>query len=177
MIHTILFPTDLGVFSSHILQHVMCIATKCEARIVIIHVVEPLGSLANAVVKTYLSQESSEEIGDVGLGKLMRTIKQSIIDALADEYMQGDDALSRIMDVCVVQGRPAEVILDQAKRRHADLIIMGSHGPNAINSHMIGSVTSKVLQLAKVPVYMVPMMNPSTLTNTETERQIPLWGQ
>jgi len=176
MIQTILFATDLGVFSPHILQHVMSLASKCDARIVVVHAVEPLGSFANAVVKTYLPEGSSDEIQADGLIKMMRTIKNSIIDALAEEYMDGEQGLSRIIDVSVVQGRPAEVILDEAEKRNADLIIMGSHGPNAMKSNMLGSVTSKVLQLAKVPVYMVPMMDPSYLSQLEPQKQMPLWG-
>lgn len=176
MIQTILFATDLGVFSTHVLQHVMALAHKCDARIVVVHAVEPLGSFANAVVKTYLPEESTEAIQSSGLNKMMGTIKSSIIDELADEYMDGEESLSRIMDVCVVQGRPAEVVLDQAQQHGADMIVMGSHGPNALNSNLLGSVTSKVLQLAKVPVYMVPMIDPSTLSASDTQSQIPLWG-
>ncbi len=179
MIQTILYATDLGAFSSHMLQHVSSLAHQCNARIILVHAVEPLGSFANAVVKTYLPRESSDEIENSGLSKMMRGIKQSIIDALADEYIDGDKGLSRVMEVCVEQGHPAQVILEVAKERHADLIIMGSHGPNAIGSNMIGSVTSKVLQLAKVPVYMVPMINPSILSRaaaSDTAVQMGLWG-
>ena len=179
MIQTILYATDLGIFSSHMLQHVSSLAQQCNAKIVVLHAVEPLGSLANAVVKTYLPQESSREIENAGMTKMMGSIKQSIIDALADEYIDGDETLSRVMEVCVEQGHPAQVILNVAKARNADLIIVGSHGPNAMGSNLIGSVTSKVLQLAKVPVYMVPMINPSILTQSAPSdgyRQMGLWG-
>jgi hypothetical protein len=38
--------------------------------------------------------------------------------------------------------------------------VVGSHSADALDGRLLGSVATKVLQLAKVPVLMVPMMNP-----------------
>jgi nucleotide-binding universal stress UspA family protein len=52
----------------------------------------------------------------------------------------------------IVGDFPAETILDTAKRRKCDLIVMASHGRSGIAAVLLGSETQKVLAHAKVPV-------------------------
>ncbi|MEJ2444643.1 MAG: universal stress protein [Exilibacterium sp.] len=174
MIQTILFATDLGVFTSHMLQHVVYLANSCGARVVVVHAVEPMGSFAHAVVKTYMPKQSCKALGDEAVERMLFAIKTRVRDVLVSEYMDGIDNFDCIDDVRVVQGEPAKVILQEAAVQCADLIIMGSHGPNAINSHMLGSVTDKVLQLARIPVFMVPMVNPAQYLCSENRHQMHL---
>jgi nucleotide-binding universal stress UspA family protein len=157
MIQTILFATDLGPFSAHAMEHTVDLAVSHRARVVVVHAVEPLNSFAQAMVSTYLDETTSP--GDSS-APLLASIKSRILRSLADECSDSDLSFEYFSDVCVVQGRPAEVILREANRVGADLIVMGSHGPEAMGNNMLGSVTSRVLQLSKVPVYMVPMISP-----------------
>jgi nucleotide-binding universal stress UspA family protein len=48
-----------------------------------------------------------------------------------------------------------EGIVDTADAIGADLIVMGSHGRSGIEKLLLGSVTQRVLQDAKVPVLVV----------------------
>ncbi len=50
---------------------------------------------------------------------------------------------------------PAQAILDEAKRGHADLIVMASHGRRGLEALLLGSETQKVLARAGVPVMVV----------------------
>ncbi|MGE3992411.1 universal stress protein [Pseudorhodoplanes sp.] len=47
---------------------------------------------------------------------------------------------------------PDEAILKVAKERKCDLIVMGSHGKSGLRGILVGSVTQKVLNQAKIPV-------------------------
>jgi nucleotide-binding universal stress UspA family protein len=47
---------------------------------------------------------------------------------------------------------PAETILEVAKRRKCDLIVMASHGHTGLAGLLLGSETQKVLTHAKIPV-------------------------
>jgi nucleotide-binding universal stress UspA family protein len=163
MINTILFATDLGPFTDYTLQHVTELAKNCNASIVVVHAVEPLSTFAQAVVETYLDDSHQEAFVSADTDGVLSNIKHKILEALADEYMESDTDVARISGIHVLQGRPAQVILRQAKDDQADLIVMGSHGAQALDGNVIGSVTSKVLQLSKVPVFMVPMMDPQKL--------------
>ncbi len=55
---------------------------------------------------------------------------------------------------------PAQKIADAAKENGCDLIFIGSHGRTGLDKFLIGSVTSKVLGLARVPVLVDRLEKP-----------------
>ena len=55
----------------------------------------------------------------------------------------------------LIKGNPAEAILNAATSVTTDLIIIGSRGRGGIKELMLGSVSSAVVQHAKVPVLVV----------------------
>jgi len=55
----------------------------------------------------------------------------------------------------VLQGPPAEAILDVAKTRECDLIVMGSRGLGQFTGLLLGSQSQKVVQHAECPVLIV----------------------
>jgi len=63
-------------------------------------------------------------------------------------------------------GKPAETIIEQAKIRNADLIVLGSHGQHAYRGGLMGSVVTKVLQMSPIPIYMIPMVNLNSLSRS-----------
>jgi nucleotide-binding universal stress UspA family protein len=48
--------------------------------------------------------------------------------------------------------QPYQVIIDTARARHCDLIVMASHGRRGMSALLLGSETSKVLTHSKIPV-------------------------
>ena len=157
MIQTILFATDMGLHTPYLLHHVNTLALQHGARVIVLHAIEPPGSLGNAVVYSYgRSETQAERTG--GIDYVIRGVKSRIVDMLEDEFIDGQVGLSRIRDVRVVAGKPVDVILGQAGECNADMIIMGSHGQGTDSPNLLGSVTSRVLQLSRVPVYMVPLV-------------------
>jgi nucleotide-binding universal stress UspA family protein len=55
----------------------------------------------------------------------------------------------------VLIGDPAEQIARFAKRRGIDKIVMGTHGRSGLSALLMGSVATKVLHRATVPVTLV----------------------
>lgn len=66
--------------------------------------------------------------------------------------------LALIQSVRVFQGDPSQVILEQASKLSVDLLIVGSHSHGAGGETPLGRTAARVLQLAKVPVYLVPLV-------------------
>ena len=52
-------------------------------------------------------------------------------------------------------GDPAEIIVRFAREHHCDQIVMGTRGMGNFASLLLGSVASKVIQLADVPVMLI----------------------
>ena len=93
MFNAILFATDLGPFTDYCLQYAADLAAKCNARLVIVHAVEPLGELARAVVATYIEDGS---------------------EALTYDCASTEVDLTPIEVIKVMQGKAAEIILAEA---------------------------------------------------------------
>jgi len=53
-------------------------------------------------------------------------------------------------------GRVADLIVQQAKRWRADLIVMGTHGRRGVNRMLLGSDADLVVRYSPVPVLLVP---------------------
>jgi len=60
------------------------------------------------------------------------------------------------VEALVIEGATVPTILETSRTRHADLIVMGSHGHGAVYNLLLGSVTAGVLKSAKCPVLVVP---------------------
>jgi nucleotide-binding universal stress UspA family protein len=53
-------------------------------------------------------------------------------------------------------GDPAETIVKFAKQRHCGEVVMGTRGLGRLKGLLLGSVTTKVIHLARTPVTVVP---------------------
>lgn len=105
---------------------------------------------------------------------------QNLVEALREG---GKEILDTAEKVAIAQGiRPtrvlvesiggvaADLILDQAKEWHADLIVMGTHGRRGIFRLAMGSDAEQVVRGATVPVMLIrgqavakkPMKKPAT---------------
>jgi nucleotide-binding universal stress UspA family protein len=59
-------------------------------------------------------------------------------------------------DVCVRVGEPAQTIVDVARQIRCGEIAMGTRGVGGLKGLLLGSVTTKVIQLARRPVTVIP---------------------
>jgi nucleotide-binding universal stress UspA family protein len=85
---------------------------------------------------------------------------QHIIDAATAKVLGFVDATARAAGVpCeslhTTSDFPEDEILKIAAKRSCDLIVMATHGQGGLRGVFIGSVTQKVLNLAKVPVLVI----------------------
>jgi nucleotide-binding universal stress UspA family protein len=71
-------------------------------------------------------------------------------DAMIKANAAGVDA-----DYEIVDGSPADVILDVADSHDADLIVVGSRGLGAVQSALFGSVSKTLVARARRPVLVV----------------------
>jgi nucleotide-binding universal stress UspA family protein len=55
----------------------------------------------------------------------------------------------------VRQGKPADEIIEAARERKADLIVLGTHGRRGIAHAFFGSVAEKVVRASEIPVLTV----------------------
>jgi nucleotide-binding universal stress UspA family protein len=55
----------------------------------------------------------------------------------------------------IMSGKPADAVIETAKEKGADLIVLGSHGRTGLERLLMGSVAERVIVLASCPVLVV----------------------
>jgi nucleotide-binding universal stress UspA family protein len=80
------------------------------------------------------------------------------VEESEDVFKSALEAMGRIpsdVHTEALEGSPAEVILDVAKTRNVDLVVMGSRGLGRLAGALLGSQSQKVVQHATCPVLIV----------------------
>ncbi len=57
----------------------------------------------------------------------------------------------------LVQGATIEMIIEESKKLHVDLIIAGHHKHGFFYNAFVGSVSAEVIKKSKIPVLIVPL--------------------
>ena len=145
----ILVATDASDYSRRALKSALELARKFNAEIELLYVmVDPVLYQYNDVNEfsqisyyenSFFSPEQIEHQGDLVL----------------NAALEGADLSGVNLKKVKLHGHPASVILEEAEREHADLIVMGSHGYGAIIGSILGSVSQKVVHGAKCSVLIV----------------------
>ena len=156
MIHSMLYATDLGLYAPFVMQHALALARTFKAELYVVHAVEPMGLFAESVLQSYLDEQALNEFHSQGLSTVMANIEQRVLDSFREELGEGQQDLELIQSVRVFQGDPSQVILDQVEKLSVDLLIVGSHSHGTGAETPLGRTAARVLQLSRVPVYLVP---------------------
>ncbi|HSH70328.1 MAG TPA: universal stress protein [Deferrisomatales bacterium] len=154
-IRTILYPTDLDPRAPEVFRYTMSLAHRYDAKIVLLHVVEPLTQYARSVVEMYLPEGKGNTLREEARDRILADLHTRLRHFCQDEVcidLGGDE---RVSEIRVLEGNPTEVILAEAKRVGADLLVLGAHRHTAVGEMLLGSVSHKVLQRAPVPVLLV----------------------
>ena len=77
---------------------------------------------------------------------------ETAITGNMEGYLARVTAAGLAGEIAVVHGVPFQEILDTAKARQVDLIIMGTHGRTGLTHVFLGSVAEKGVRLAPCPV-------------------------
>jgi universal stress protein A len=138
---TIVCPVDFSEHSKVALQRAAAWAWHFSARLIVVTVVEPL--LVNAAAATY----DTDLVRDEVLPEL-----RDFVDRAS---LAGRTAIPPF-EAMVLVGEPAAEIVALARREHAQLIVIATHGLSGYRRLLLGSTTEKVLRQTAVPVLLAP---------------------
>lgn len=103
-----------------------------------------------SVVETYTSSYIEAHYGDILIQAREQT--RAEMQKLLEEQLSG---VSSKTNSVILEGNPAKKITEYAEEKNADLIVIGSRGLGSIQGIVLGSVSSKVMQLANCPVLVI----------------------
>ena len=124
----ILFPVDFSQQSIGAAHYVEALTGRFDAHLTVLHVIEPPNY--NDTLMDRVAQRKHR----------------------MDEFLAKELAYFKVERV-VADGDPATNILKVAAAKHADVIMMPTHGHGAFRRFLLGSVTAKVLHDADCPVW------------------------
>jgi nucleotide-binding universal stress UspA family protein len=150
---TILYATDMGQHMRPVFRHAISLAQHYQAKIIMMHVAEPLGSTGMAVLELYMP-EKMDSIYKDDMKSILRDMKKRLQAFNLEEL--GDDS-ELVASVATVSGHPAEEIAKYATARAADLIVIGTNTGDKFASAFLGSTARKLIHICDRPVLVVPV--------------------
>jgi nucleotide-binding universal stress UspA family protein len=162
-IKNILYATDLSKNSSYAFLYAIDMAKKHDARIVILHAIEPIPAYAEVYgnMTDEFKKKQHEEIIESMKKHLQGFCKKA-------EGEIGPPCVELVSKILVPVGYPPNEILDAAVREHCDVIVLGTHGKGFLAHTFLGSVSSAVLHRTRKPVFTIPL--PSEKTTIDWDR-------
>jgi nucleotide-binding universal stress UspA family protein len=140
-LRSILSPVDFSEQSRHALRWAGDFAARCQSRLTVLSVVDPLLAVAARM--------------RFGLDLANADTEPALREFVAATWP--DDAVRSSHTVFEVRtGNPADVILETAASEAVDLIVMGTQGLGGFRKWILGSTTERVLRRTHTPVLAVP---------------------
>lgn len=133
-IQTILCPVDFSRPAEHALVYACAIARRHGASLELLHVLEP---------SAYSHDERSPALPPY------EAVLQEKLRLMAE-------TTGCPTTITLLEGIPYLAIVERASERHADLIVIGTHGRTGAKHLLIGSVAERVVRTAACPVLAVP---------------------
>jgi len=136
-------PTDFSEPSYEALKTACEIAQHFSADLILVHVVTPIPVIPIHDDPTSFNLPLYEKEMETNAGIVLSRIRQERIPA---------GIQSRAV---VIQGDPANQIVQLAEEEQVDMIVIATHGFTGWKKFMFGSVTEKVIRYASCPVLSI----------------------
>lgn len=143
-ISSILLPTDFSECANYALSYATSLARQFGARIICVHVVEPVVPTVGytGITEPLPIADISEQLEDSATRELPKIAECEECSGLdVEEVIAHGDAAAEIVRV--------------AKEREVDLIVLSSHGRTGLGRILFGSTAEAVVRHASCPVLVV----------------------
>jgi nucleotide-binding universal stress UspA family protein len=149
MYANILLSTDGSDIAKKGVKHGVALAKALNAKVTIITVTEPLEIDVGTGFASGWSPSKEE------FDNFEAACREQAGKALEEARSMADHVEVSAELLYVPNAHPATAILETAKSRGCDLIVMASHGRRGFSKLLLGSQTSEVLVDGSVPVLIV----------------------
>jgi nucleotide-binding universal stress UspA family protein len=154
-IEKVLYAVDLGENAKQALSMALHLVKTHKAKLILLHVVEPLRSSAMDSVAMYFPQESLKELHERSIEEVKDNIDKQIKDLYSEQI--NSELPDKNFEIHVLSGVPAPTIIKTAVKMDVDLVVMGSHSHGILDNLFLGSVANKVVNRSTKPVLLVPI--------------------
>jgi nucleotide-binding universal stress UspA family protein len=162
-IKKILYATDLSETAVHAFSYAVSLANMYGAGITILHVLAEFPgeqfilNMINTDTWKEIKTRHYSEARDALIGKKRDHIAiKEVLQAFSEEANANAEDQTFVTDeILIKNGAPAEIIVQTAKERNCDLVVMGTHGHGVIADVLIGSTAKWVVRQSPIPVLVI----------------------
>ena len=162
MYKRILVALDGSQTSEQALRHAVRLASDEKSRLRLVHVVDELGVNLGT---THTLDEFWREARKAGERLLDKASARA-----AKAGIEAETTLLENRTFGAVIRRVADLIVEDAERWPADLIVIGSHGRRGLSKILLGSIAEGVLRLSATPVLLIRGTQRKTTSARSTSR-------
>lgn len=145
MFEHILIPLDGSTLAECVLPHGLSVAKALAAQATLMQVVEQTKTAGRTQAIDPLEWHYSQAEA--------KSYLEEVAERLREEGLPTDQAL--------LEGDPAERVVDYCQAKKADLILVSSHGRSGLSGWNVSSVVQKILARAHVSVLLIPAYQPT----------------
>jgi len=163
-INKILYATDLSKNSAYAFFYAVDMAKRHNARIVILHSVEPIRRIyddsggASSRIEQVLERAKKQE-QEVDFEEIKERLQEF---CKRTETQIGSPCVELVSKILVPLGHPVEEILKSADEEGCDVIVLGTHGKGFLRQTFLGSVAGSVLERTRKPVFIISLPSENT---------------
>lgn len=148
MYKSILIATDGSELAQKGIDQGLVLAKQLGSKVVFVSVTELLPSYGIVVAAEWASSPAAfQEYRDA--------ITKAAAEILAGAQQKAEGAGVAVEVLHIENQSPAQGIIEAAKHKHCDLIVIASHGRRGVNKLLLGSQAAEVLSLSSVPVLVI----------------------
>ncbi len=142
-IKQIIAPTDFSEPAGQGLQAAIEMASKFDARLMLIHVVDTVPTISGTHLMSGANAvQMQEQMQDNARKHIENLIRSEVPEQIPCEYK-------------IVSGKPADEIIRLCQEASADLIVIATHGYSGMERFIFGSVAERVMRKAECPVLSI----------------------
>ena len=159
----ILYATDLSETAVHAFSYAVSLANMYGASITTLHVLAEFSG--EEFVTNMINTDTWEEIRSRHYSearnqlidkKMDHVALKEVLEAFSEEAKADAEDQTFVTDEILIKtGAPAEIIVQTAKERNCDLVVMGTHGQGIIADVLIGSTAKRVVRQSPIPVLVI----------------------
>jgi nucleotide-binding universal stress UspA family protein len=156
-INKILYASDIEKGSRPAFRAAMSLCGKYHSEITYLHVIEPLSSSAQNLIKGLVDTKDVDGIYQKSLVNLKAKMEKRISEFFEQEIEFHDTLSLDQVKSHIEEGVSWEAILKVADEIDADVIVMGTRTHSAMGQFFSGSTANKVMLNTKRPLLIIPL--------------------
>ena len=154
-IKKILYATDLSENARYAFGYVASLASRYDARITVLHVLEDPSPSTLLLVGDIVGQKRLNTLRKEKEISVIESMRTRLEDFCTEFKEEMPDYRISVEKTIVETGHPVDRIIEYADSTDCDVIVMGSRGLGMLADVMLGSTSRRVLRRCNKPVMVI----------------------